>query len=460
MKTHHKMAFLAGLIIISGLLPVYVAGQNKNWEWIKPIYSKSANAGYSIVADDAGNTFVAGSFSDTLYVAGKQLISKGVTDIFIAAFSPKGEVKWLKQAGGTDADEAYGIRLDNQGNVYATGYFSGIVDFSGYIIRSPGNRNFFVAKYKGNGDFVWIRSGQVENEDFTNFICTDNSGNVFVSGVFHGTIYMGTKAYKSRDHKDLFFAKFNTDGDLQWMKTGGGDEKDRISAIHTDDDGSLYITGSFEKVLVFDKMLVESSGKRDIFLAKFTPEGHVDWLRKGGSATGDDYSTAIEVDQTENIYITGYFSGLAYFDGKQLKSAGSDDIFLVKYDSMGNVIWSRQAGGQGNEHARSLIMDTFGDVYLAGEFDHSFSFAKKNVVRSGDWDVFVLRYSQDGEMMGSSQVDGTGFKRANSLAIDKTGNVYLLGYFIQQASFGNILYTSPGPQGGGFIAKIPHFPAN
>jgi hypothetical protein len=105
-------------------------------------------------------------------------------------------------------------------------------------------------------------------------------------------------------------------------------------------------------------------------------------------------------------------------------------------------------------------MDPSGNVYLAGEFDYSFSFAQKNLEKSGDWDIFVLRYHEDGGMAGSSQISGPGFKKATSLAIDKAGNAYLLGYFIQQATLGDLRMKAPGQQGCGFIAKMKHFAGN
>jgi hypothetical protein len=94
---------------------------------------------------------------------------------------------------------------------------------------------------------------------------------------------------------------------------------------------------------------------------------------------------------------------------------------------------------------------------VAGEFDYTFAFAKKNIERSGDWDVFVLRYRENGDMGGSEQVTGPGFKKATGLGIDKAGNLYLLGYFMKQAFFGDLVLKSAGPNGCGFISRMEHF---
>jgi hypothetical protein len=457
MKTDQKYTIIAALLLGFGFFNSHAAAQEKAWEWTKPISSNATNAGYSIVTDAIGNSFVAGSFMDTLHIAGKHLVSKGYYDIFIAAFSPRGELLWLKQAGGADADEAYGATLDNAGNVYITGYFSGTVDFSGMMINSYRTRDFFVAKYDPQGNFLWVRCGKVSKGDYANSVSTDDAGNVFISGVFHGTMYFGNSVFTSDNHKNLFIVKFNTDGDMKWFKVGGGDEKDEIHAIHADNEGDLYVTGSFEKQMIFDKMLIESSGRKDIFLAKYNSDGEIQWLRKGGSSTGDDMSSAIELDAAGNIYLAGSFSGNAYFGKVRLKSSGSEDIFLVKYNSKGDVLWAKQTGGMGNEHARALIMDGAGDVYLAGEVNFSYTFARNNIESGGDYNIFVMRFFENGDMTGNNQITGSGFKKATSLGIDKAGNVYLLGYFLQQVIVGDTQLSSNGAVGSGFIAKMRYF---
>ncbi len=95
---------------------------------------------------------------------------------------------------------------------------------------------------------------------------------------------------------------------------------------------------------------------------------------------------------------------------------------------------------------------------MAGEYDYSFTFAGKNIQAGGDWNIFILRYNQDGNMSGSSQITGSGFKKVISLGIDKPGNVYLLGYFLQQAVIGDLKPATAGPRGSGFLAKMKSFP--
>ena len=457
MKKHPEFPIILLFVMSMLIFQSNATAQEKSPDWIRQIKSYEGQAGYSIVADKNGNSFVTGSFTDTLQIAGQKLVSNGHSDIFIAAFSVQGDVKWLKQAGGTEADEAYGITLDAAGNVFITGYFSGTSDFSGKIMKSNASRDFFVAKYDKDGNFAWVRSGQVSNKSFATNICTDNNGNIFISGFFSGKMSVGNSSFESKKGNGLFLIKMNSDGLLQWFRSGGGDEKDEISAIHCDNKGNLYLTGSFEKEIRFDKKFITSSGTKDIFLAKFTPGGSIDWLRSGGSATGDDVSTSIDIDAEGSIFIAGYFSGTAFFSNKKLKSAGSDDVFLVKYNEAGDVIWAKQTGGQGNEHARALIIDDSGNIYVAGEFDFSFTFASRKIERKDDWDIFILKYTSDGSMSGSNVLSGAGYKKAESLGVDKEGNAFLLGYYIQEVISGDARLTSEGKRGSGFIAKISHF---
>lgn len=124
------------MMILCNIFFVFNArAYSQSWEWAKKIYSKAPTAGYAVETDINGNSYVTGSFSDTLHIDGKFLISNGFYDIFLAKFNNKGNLEWVKQAGGADMDEAYGIADDKKGNVYITGYISGEADFSENLSR-------------------------------------------------------------------------------------------------------------------------------------------------------------------------------------------------------------------------------------------------------------------------------------------------------------------------------------
>jgi len=448
-----RPALILIFVIISGFS---YAQSPKVWEWATKIEGTNKNFPYSICTDKEGNSYIAGGFTDMLKVGDIRLVSKGSFDIYLLKYNAEGNLIWAKQAGGSDSDEAYAIASDIAGNIYLTGYFSGEADFSGIHVKSLGDRDFFVTRYSPNGDPVWVKQGGGVSEDYSTAIATDNSGNVFITGIFRGSINLGNSNYVSKGDKDVFIIKYNNSGDIKWSTTGGGSFADESTSIAADKNGNCFVSGDFEGSAEFNRKMIVSSGKKDVFLAKYDSEGNIMWLKREGSATGDDHVSAIALDNSDNIFITGHFSGLAYFGKLELKNKGSDDIFLVKYNQDGDALWAKQTGGKGDEHARAIKLDKNGNVFLAGEFNADFTFGENNIRNIGDWDIFVIKYSNTGEMIGGTQISGAGYDKAYGIGLDSNANIYIVGFFSKTVSIGNKNLKSIDADDG-FIAKLKSY---
>jgi len=456
MKTM-TLKFGIALTILLGIISTSSFSQKiKIWEWANNIKGTNKNFTYALITDKNGVNYVAGSFTDTLKVGNIKLISKGSYDIYLIKYDSDGDLLWAKQVGGTDSDEAFGLAVDESGNIFMTGYFSGTINFSGVKIKSSGDKDFFVTKFDKNGEPIWIKQGGGTLEDYATAIATDKNGNVFITGIFNGAIKIGNSSYISKGNKDIFIIKYNNNGEIIWSTTGGGSLVDESTSIVTDQNGNCYITGDFEGTAEFNKKFIESAGKKDVFIAKYNNDGNIQWLKRGGSATGDDHASAIALDSLDNIYLTGYFSGLANFGSTDLKNMGSDDIFLAKYNSNGEEIWAKQTGGKGDEHARALKLDKEGNIYVAGEFNVDFTFAENKIKNVGAWDIFILKYSNTGAMVGGTQIGGTGYDKAFGIGLDGKSNIYIVGYFSKAISIGYINLTSIDADDS-FIAKLKSF---
>jgi len=444
-------------LILLGISPEISYSQSSGtWEWADNIIGTNKNYPYSLYTDKDGNNYIAGSFSDTLKVGNAKLISRGSFDIYLLKYSANGNLLWLKQYGGPDSDEAYGIASDGTGNLYITGYFSGKADFSGMNINSEGDRDFFVAKITQNGELLWVKQGGGESEDYGTAIAADKSGNVLITGIYKGTMNVGNSTFVSRGNKDIFLIKYGPNGEIVWSVTGGGSLSDESTSMAIDKNGNCYVGGDFEGTVEFSKNIIISAGKKDVFLAKYDRNGIIQWLKREGSASGDDHASAIVTDNSDNIYLTGYFSGLGTFGKTNIKSMGSDDIFLVKFDPKGNEIWVRQSGGKGDEHARAIELDYFGNIYLYGEFNVDFTFGKNNIHNGGDWDIFIIKYDPNGEMLGGTQLNGTGFDKGYGIGLDSNSDIYITGFFSKAISIGNSNLVSIDADDG-FIAKLKGF---
>lgn len=183
----------------------------------------------------------------------------------------------------------------------------------------------------------------------------------------------------------------------EWSRTAGtlGDQLSR--AVATDPSGFVYATGYIENSNNnFSSTLISSAGNKDIFIAKYNSSGSLIWVKAAGSS-GDDQGYDITTDPFGGIYVCGFFNGSATFYGTPnitLTSAGSKDIFLAKYNSSGNIVWAKRAGGSGNEDIAFGVSADSNNVYITGSFTSTASFgALPALSSSGGRDMFMASYN-------------------------------------------------------------------
>ena len=142
-------------------------------------------------------------------------------------------------------------------------------------------------------------------------------------------------------------------------------------------------------------------------------------------------NVSVAVDASGNAYLAGYFTGDSItFGGDTLTNAGGDNIFLAKYDAVGNVIWAKKAGGTNNDLAYSVAADAQGNAYITGSFgDSTFIFGSTTLTNPypGSDDIFLAKYDTYGNVLWAKDEDGTGGGTAKSVAVDASGNCYITG---------------------------------
>ncbi|WP_460473558.1 Ig-like domain repeat protein, partial [Emticicia fontis] len=342
--------------------------------------------------DASGNVYVTGYFNNSVTMRATTLTSSGADDIFLAKYDVAGNLLWARKAGGTTSDRAYGIAVSGSG-VYVTGIFSGTASFntpasvSTYEVTSAGGGDIFVAKYTDAGEIQWVRRAGGANDDIGNGITTLGT-DVYVSGYFEST------------------ANFNTPSNA----------------------GSNSIT---------------SDGDRDLFIAKFSDSGAYQWAKRAGG-TNSDIGNKIVATATD-VYLTGSFSGTANFNtpsstgSNVLTSAGSNDIFVAKYNPSGTVEWIKRAGGLGSDTGYG-ITTTETDVYVTGYFSGTANFntpsasGANELVSAGDYDAFMARYNLSGDVQWLRRMGGTGTDTGVGIGVSAS-NVYLAGIFSGSANF-------------------------
>ena len=259
--------------------------------------------------------------------------------------------------------------------------------------------------------------------------------------------------------------------DLVWAKRAGGTSFDGGQGIALDGSGNSYVTGTFVDSATFgpgetNETTLTSAGLIDIFVAKYDASGDLVWAKPAGG-TGSDFGLGIAVDGSGNSYATGFFDGSATFGPGEtnettLTSTGSDEIFVAKYDASGDLVWAKRAGGASFDQGQGIAVDGSGNSYVTGDFFGSPTFGpgetnETTLTSAGGDDIFVTKYDASGDLVWAKQAGGTGLDEGNGIAVDGSGNSYVVGNFNGSATFGpgetnETTLTSTG-SGEIFVAK-------
>ena len=285
--------------------------------------------------------------------------------------------------------------------------------------------------------------------DFPSNVVVDSLGNAYITGDFHNTVNFGSGNITSSGVKDIFIAKFDTTGSLEWVKTYGDSSFDRGLDIAIDSSDNIYVTGYFMRTVNFGGGNVTvtdpSSGGSDLFVLKLNSSGEFQWVYTVGGSNNDN-GKGIDVDSSGNVYISGIFKDTVNFGGGDITSHGNFDIFVLKLNSSGVFQWVYHAGGTGNDQAYPISVDTNGNVLVAGYFFDTANFTPASCTSRGSADIFVLKLTTSGLLnfircYGSTSVDypwGVDF--------DSAGNAYITGGFSNTINFDCGNTTSSGSQ--------------
>jgi uncharacterized delta-60 repeat protein len=447
---------------------VYVTGRDANGDYATVKYDSNGDQIWVATYDGPANNAdspadIAVDGFGNVYVTGYSRGSGTYDDYATIKYDTDGNQVWVArhETGGSDRPKA--LILDAAANVYITG-------------RSVGGASYDYAtiKYDTDGNQAWIAWYDSSSSDEANDITLDPSGNVYVTGQVRS-------AYSNYDYATV---KYNSDGVEQWVATYNGPENDldEAYAITTDSSGDVYVTGGS---IGSGEFMEYATIKYDSVM------GNELWARRyDGAATGDDGAAAIVVGSSGNIVVTGGSHGsstnndyatikydsdgnqqwlakyngptneenINWFGGNTMAMDASDNAYVacysygngtgydfttVKFDSTGNQVWAAQYNGPGNynDYAYGMTADSSGNVYVTGV----------TYVDGRDRDYATVKYDSAGNQQWEATYDGpeNGVDRANAIALDASGNVYVTGRSEGIGTYGDcttIKYDSAGNQ--------------
>ena len=381
---------------------------------------------------------------------------------------------WVKTFGGIGYDIGNSVTVDDEGNIYTTGSFNDTVDFDpgpDVMKLNPGRGSaIFIQKLDANGNFIWAKSCGGKGNQIGQSIKVDAMGDVYTTGIFQDTIDFnpgtGVANLSAVGEEDVFILKLDANGNFLWAKSFGGIEMDRGYSIAIDAEGNVYTTGYFIDTVDFDPGTgvtnLSAVGGKDIFILKLDPNGNFVWAKSFGGTEG----IGIAIDGMGNVITTGYFSDTVDFDPgtgvMNLTSAGETDIFILKLDANGNLLWAKSCGGYWIVGGGiSITFDATNNVYTTGAFDGTVDFdpgtGVKNLSAMGESDIFIQKLDAQGNFIWAKTFGGNDFDQSYSIAIDAESNVYSIGDFVGTVDFDpgtGVANLSAVKDGDIFIQKL------
>jgi len=452
-----KKKICAFWFLLSGL---FGFAQSPVFEWARGISSDSLKPAEpaSIALDMAGNVYTTGYFGGTVdFDPGPgiyNLSTSSASQVFILKLDPLGNFVWAKSFDGWGSSMGRSITVDGTGNIYTTGSYHGQIDFDPdtsvfYLNYLYGGSSLFICKLDPLGNFVWIKNAAGDSAGVQPAsITTDGLGNIYTTGYFSGmadfdpdtTVQNLTAAGES----DIFILKLHTDGRLDWVRGMGGPGYDQANSVTVDSSQNVYMTGSFSGTADFNPFgtpcILSSSGGSDSFISKLDSSGDFLWA-KGIGDVYFDFGNSIVSDHTGNVYSVGFFVGNVDFDpgpdSTILTSAGCGAPYILKLDSAGNFVWVKSEISSTTFKATSIALDASDYPYITGYFDGTVDSDLDSGVYylSGASDLFILKLNPSGNFVWARSMGGPGYESGNAIAVDAANNIYTVGDFSGTVDF-------------------------
>jgi hypothetical protein len=394
------------LPVLFMLMPTALSAQvDTVWvhRWTSP--GAESDWAYAIAVDDSGYA----------YVTGKAEVNGG--DCAVIKYYPDGDTAWVRiyPGAGSSTERASSIAIGSTGNIYITGY-----------TMSSGAGDYLTIKYRPNGDLAWTQTydGITSQYDFANWVAIDDQENVYITGYSRGHSYQF----------DIATVKYDSSGNQVWVARfdgsgNGNDEGQKVIAVN---DGYVYVTGDANQF---------SSGNRYDYVTMkyYAATGETAWVRTyNGPADSLDQARDIEVDALGNVYVTGSSRGVGTLN----------DVLTIKYDASGNEKWTARYNNPDTsltDGGYGIEVDSAGNVYVTGQ---------SRGVGTGT-DFVTIKYDSLGNQLWTTRYNGpaNGLDRPSDetggkcMAIDQHANIYVVG-ISQGATSANdyvaIMYDSAG----------------
>ena len=360
-------------------------GPSGNYIWHLAVGGSGTEIPKALILDHNGDLIMVGRFDSYFdWDPGEgenSFGSAGSTDGFVAKYDTSGNHIWAQRIGGTSHDEAYGVAVDDNNNVYVTGWMNGTIDFDNgpetLALTNPGGPwDAYCVKYDPSGQVQWAR-GIAGDGSQRGMSMVYLGGHVYCYGIFTGQLVVdGVASVTSIGGQDDYLCKLDTSGNLVWARSVGGAGVEQAEVIRADGT-HLYISGTFEQTIDADPgdgvIPLTSTGGRSLYYTKLDTAGNALWSHQVRGNNHFDGVCDLAVDADGNVFLTGAYYEEQDFDSGEgefiMAPIIANDLYLMMVDAEGNFQWARSIATAGVfDTANGLATDAQGNVFVTGGF--------------------------------------------------------------------------------------------
>lgn len=427
----------------------------QTWSWASESTGTGIEYGYSVATDASGNNYVGGAYINGPATFGSTTlldISNG--DGYLARYNSSGAPVWAVRIAGTLHDRVKDVVVDGA-NVFIAGTYRGTIIFESTttattsLTGGSGSDNCFLAKYNSSGVVQWAvtYSGGSQPWDLA---ISPSQQKVYMAGDRAGEMFAACYSYSSTPVSPVWSITCTTAG------TGS-----YAMGIAADNAGNAYVVGTYSGPATGTLSTGYTfSGTYGMLLMKVAPTGTLTWVSNIGTGSGGtEQGRGIGLDAAGNIYVGGQFYGTANISGIPLTCSGVYDVFVAKYTNAGAVQWAKRMGGPGTtggDWLNGFTVSPAGDSYLftVNNDNNTVPFGCKSypaVFGNNDNKMILAKYNTQGLMKGSAAPFLDNTPNPSSVSLDASGNAILTGYKIGAFSAGSFTLSTAANM---FLIKV------
>ncbi len=448
-------------IISNGLSDAFVCCLNTsgNFIWAKKMGGISNDKATFLNIDFAGNVYLTGTFTNTFKydtLNSSSMFGLGAIDVFVCKISATGAFIWGKNFGSTENINATCLAKDEKSNIYLAGSFKGQIVLPNNITNDflSSSENAFLTKFDSTGvligirkiggisaksisvnieDHIFIHAGTNSNSNF------DISGNEFLLDNKVITYKLEIKSWKPKSFLNIKWG-------LNYLK-GSVD----VSSTDIDENENWYTCSNFTGLVNIstnqnNSQNIISKGSYDILIMKYDSNRNLIWSKTIGGIKSERCQKII-LDDSNNIYLVGKFSGTLDFDpGDNVFnltsfSSANDDIFILKLNNNGNFIWAKSFSGSNAKFVSDIKIDKSGDLICIGNYIGTIDFDPGinsfNLSNSGsNYGVFICKLNSNGLFNWAKSINSVGdWNSFKIITTDQSDNIIVLGVFKNLVDF-------------------------